>query len=425
MNSNKNKTELVIIGGGFAGIRLIHDLKNTNFNLTLIDKNNYHTFQPLLYQVASGGLGADSIAYPFRRIFKKYKNFKFKLAEVIKINPEANEVITKQGDVKYDILVIANGSTSNYFGNKNIESAGMPMKSVTDALNIRSEILQNLEMAINISDIEEQKKLLNFVLVGGGATGVEMAGALAEFKNYIAPIDYPDLPKDLISITLVEGADALLSVMSKNASKKSFDYLKEMGVDIKLNAFVSDYNNDTLKLSNGDEIKSKTIIWSAGVKGAIIEGLANDSIVANRYIVDEYNKIKGLENIYAVGDVACMITDTTPKGHPMVAGVAVQQADNLARNLLNENRKVKFSYFNKGVMATIGKNKAVVDLSFIKFQGVFAWFIWMFVHLMLLVGFRNRVVVFFDWAWNYITYERSFRLIIRPYKKYSCRECAK
>ena len=414
---NSDKKRIVVIGGGFGGIKLIQALRNTGYEIVLVDKNNYHTFQPLLYQVASTGLGADSIGYPFRRIFRNYKKFKYCFSEVLQIIPESNEIITQTEKINYDILVIATGSSANFFNNKNIEREAMPLKTITDALNLRSFILQNFESASKLKDVDEIKRCLNFVIVGGGPTGVELAGALADFKKYIVPKDYPEINPELIKINLLEGLGVLLNGMSEVSSKKTFDYLKSMGVNVMLNTLVSDYDGSEVKLNNGKIIKTKSFIWSAGVKGALIEGIKNESVTGGRYIVDEFNKIKDYENIYAIGDVALMMNSEFPKGHAMVATVAVQQAENLANNLIAKNELIKFKYNNKGSMATVGRNKAVVDLPKFKFQGFFAWLFWIFVHVMLLVGFRNRFVVFFDWFWSYVSYSNSFGLIIRPFRK--------
>lgn len=412
---------VVIIGGGFAGISLIKSLKNCELQVVLIDKNNYHTFQPLLYQVATGGLEPDSIAFPLRKVIKDIPNFYFRLAEVLKIDSLKCEVETTIGNLKYDYLVIATGSNTNFFGNKNIEKFSMSMKDVPQSLNLRSLILENFEDALLTSNFEERNSLMNFVIVGGGPTGVELAGALAEMKKAILPKDYPDLDIRQMQINIVQGADRLLKTMSLKASEKSEDFLIDLGVNIWKNVHVLDYDGKIVKTSTDLTFSASTVIWAAGVNGAKVDGLESDCIVerAERFKVNEYNLVKGYENIFAIGDVACMELLTLPLGHPMMAQPAIQQGKHLATNIIAKitNKPMKpFKYKDKGSMATIGRNKAVVDLKNWKFQGVFAWFVWMFVHLFSLIGFRNKAVVFFNWVYNYIRFDRETRLIIRPYK---------
>lgn len=421
-SGSQQKSELkhlVVVGGGFGGIELIKRLNKKPFRITLIDKNNYHTFQPLLYQVASGGLGADSIGYPFRLIFRGHKNFKFVMAEVHKIDSEAKVIETSAGAINYDYLVIASGSKSNYFGNESITKNSMPLKSIPDALNLRSDLLQKFEDASLISDAKERKRLLTFVIVGGGPTGVETAGALAEFKKFVVPHDYPELNVSDVSVILIEASDRLLNGMSDNAGDKAKSYLKDLGVDLRLSAIVKGYDGQSIMLENEPDIESKTLVWSAGVQGQIVEGLSEVSVQRSRYQTDEYLRVKGVKDVFAIGDVAKVDSGIYPKGHPMVAPVAVQQAGLLAKNLLSivgsKSALLPFVYKDKGSMATVGRNKAVVDLSFWKFGGFFAWLVWMFLHLMLLVGFRNRVVVFVDWMWSYFSYERALRLIVRKF----------
>jgi NADH dehydrogenase len=418
MNQTEKRPEIVVIGGGFAGIELIKSLRNAPVNLTLIDKHNYHTFQPLLYQVASGGLGADSIGYPFRLIFRNQKNFRFRMAEVKSINTVKNCVETTIGAINYNYLVIATGSTTNYFGMNKIEQWSMPMKSIPDALDLRSDLLQEFEFAHNTKDIKERKRHMTFVVVGGGPTGVETAGALAEFKKYVLPHDYPELENNLMKVYLIEAGSRILAGMKEKSSIKAQKYLEKFGVEVLLNTAVKDYDGQTAFLNNDTEIPTSTVIWSAGVKGQLIEGIKKESIAGGRYKVDVYNRIEGYENIFSIGDVATMSTEENPRGHVMVAPVAVQQASNLAknfRNKLNGKALKPFKYNDRGAMATVGRNKAVVDLPSGSFGGFFAWLVWMFLHLMLLVGFRNRVVVFVDWMWNYFSYERALRLIVRAF----------
>lgn len=411
---------VVIIGGGFAGLNLAKKLAYKRFRVYVLDRNNYHTFQPLLYQVATGGLGSDAIAYPLRKIIGKLPNVAFRMANVTKIEPDKNKVITDVGDFNYDYLVIASGSNTNYFGNKTLEVQSLPLKSVPEALNIRSYILQEFEKALVNKDLSQKKRALNFVIVGGGPTGVELAGAMAEIRKNVIPKDYRELDAEHMTINLIEAGPRILAAMSEKSSKEAQEFLENLGVNILLNTAVTSYENDELSLSTGNKMETDTVIWSAGVKGQIINGFNEESLFKSRYLVNDFNQITGLNNVFAIGDVACIKSAEYPNGHPMVAPVAIQQADHLSKNLskIAANKSmIPFKYFDKGSMATIGRNKAVVDLPFLHFKGWFAWYVWMFVHLMMLVGFRNRFMVFMNWAWNYITYERAIRLIIRPYKR--------
>lgn len=419
------KKKIVIIGGGFGGIELAKKLKNKNVDVVILDKHNYHTFQPLLYQVATGGLEADSIAFPIRKIFKGQKNLKFRVTEVKKVIPEENRLETTIGECHYDYLVIATGSTSNFFGQTEISQNAMPMKSIPEALNLRSLILQNLEAAIIAKNPIEENELLNFVVVGGGPTGVETAGAIAELKKHVLKNDYPELDLNKVNIYLIEGSPELLGAMSVQAQQKSKQFLEELGVTVYTETRVQSYDGQTLSFVDGRKIGSATVIWSAGVKGVVLDGLNTAAVVrGNRLKVNEISLIDGYQNIFAIGDVAAMITEETPNGHPGVAPAAIQQGKLLAKNLINliENKPTEaFKYFDKGAMATVGRNRAVVDINKIRFQGIFAWFTWMFVHLMTLVGFRNKLVVFVNWVWSYFSYDRGTRLIIRrfkPYKEY-------
>ncbi|WP_298761115.1 NAD(P)/FAD-dependent oxidoreductase [uncultured Psychroserpens sp.] len=419
---NSKLPRVVIIGGGFAGVNLAKTLANKEVQVVLLDKHNYHTFQPLLYQVSSSGLEPDSIAYPLRKIIKKHKNSFFRLAEVKHIHAEKNEVETSIGVLSYNYLVIATGTKTNYFGNASIETNSMPMKSVPQALNIRSLILQNLEKAAIANTKEERNAFLNFVIVGGGPTGVELAGAIAELKNHILPRDYRDLDSKDMQIHLLEGANRVLPPMSEHASKKSETFLKSLGVDVHTNTFVKDYDGKTVITNSDLVLHTETLIWAAGVTGAPVFGLNASSLLerANRYKVNRFSQIEGYQNVFALGDIAFMTTENYPNGHPQVAQPAIQQGKLLGKNLIKliHNKELKpFTYNDKGSMATIGRNKAVVDLKHFKFGGFFAWFIWMFIHLMSLVGFRNRVIVFFNWTYNYINFDKAARLIIRPFKK--------
>ena len=412
---------VVIIGGGFAGLAAAKGLEKQELQVVLIDKHNYHTFQPLLYQVATGGLEPDSIAFPLRKRFNDVDNFYFRLAEVVKIHPEQNSLETSIGNLDYDELIIATGSTTNFFGNTNIQKNTMEMKSVPQSLNIRSLILENFEEALLTDNIDERNALMNFVIVGGGPTGVELAGALAEMKKAILPKDYPDLDIRQMQINLIQSSGCLLKGMSTEASEKAEDFLISLGVNVWKNLRVLDYDGKLVTTNGEDHFKAETVIWAAGVKGEVVDGLPATCVIerAARIKVNEYNQVESYSNIYAIGDVACMSSKENPYGHPMMAQPAIQQGKLVAKNILaklvNKQQKA-FLYDNKGAMATIGRNKAVVDLPKWKFQGVFAWFVWMFVHLFSLIGFRNKAVVFLNWVYNYIRFDRETRLIIRPYK---------
>ena len=423
----KDRPVIVIIGGGFGGIELIKRLHNKPVDIMLVDKNNYHTFQPLLYQVASCGLASISITSPFRRIFNGYKNFRFRMAEVTRVEPESKKVITNIGEIPYDILVIATGCKSNFFGNENLQKHSLSLKTVTDSLTIRSTMLREFEEAITRLQTEEKKILLNFIIVGAGATGVEIAGSMAEFKRHIVPLDYPELDPGLMNIHLIESTDRVLHMMSEVSSEKANEYLTSMGVKVWLNTRVKDYDGLNVTLTDGTVLRSIVLIWSAGVKGALVDGLKKDSIHKDtRYLVNEYNQVFGYDNIYALGDVAAMISDQWPEGHPLLALPAIQQGRLLAKNLLRikaDKPQKPFVYNDLGIMSTIGRNKAVAEIPFGRFHGFIAWFIWMAVHLVRLIGFRNRLVTLLDWIWNYFTYEYSFRIIMQPFKKVSCRDC--
>ncbi|MBO0592526.1 NAD(P)/FAD-dependent oxidoreductase [Cellulophaga sp. E16_2] len=413
---------IIIIGGGFAGISLAKELSKKEVQVLLLDKNNYHTFQPLLYQVSTGGLEPDSIAYPIRKVLKDYPNFFFRLANVEEVNPSKKELITNIGAINYDYLVMATGSETNFFGNKEIEKNGMVMKSIPESLNLRSLILENFEQALLTDDLHLRDALMNFVIVGGGPTGVELAGALAEIKKGILPKDYPDLDTRRVQINLVQSGDRILKEMSEKASKKAEDFLEELGVQVWKNTRVKSYDGKLVTTQTDLSFEAATLVWAAGVKGAAIKGLDAEELLmrGNRIKVNEFNQVIGHENIFAVGDVAGMELPDYPSGHPMMAQPAMQQGKNLGKNLtyLLGNKPLKpFIYNDKGSMATIGRNKAVVDLDAYKFQGIFAWFVWMFVHLFFLIGFRNRMIVFINWVYNYVRFDREARLIIRPYKR--------
>ena len=415
---------IVIVGGGFAGIALSKKLRNKDIQVVLIDKHNYHTFQPLLYQVATGGLEAGSSAYPIRKVVQEYKDFYFRLTSVKEIDAKNQNIITEIGDLHYDYLVIAMGSKTNYFGNKEIERNSMSMKTIPQSLNIRSLILENFEQAVLTKDQADRNTLINFVLVGGGPTGVELAGALAEMKKAILQKDYPDLDIDKMQINLIQSGDRILNTMSEKSSKDAEKFLTDLGVKIWKNVRVTNYDGRTITTNSDVTFDSSTVIWTAGVQGAKIGGLDAKSFVANtdRIRVNQYNQVVGYENIFAIGDICLMETEKYPQGHPMMAQPAIQQGKLLGENLLNllqRKQMTAFEYNDKGSMATIGRNLAVVDLPNYHFSGIFAWFVWMFVHLFSLIGFKNKAVVFLNWVYNYIRFDREGRLIIRPFKKKS------
>jgi NADH dehydrogenase len=413
---------IVIIGGGFGGVSLAKKLSKKEVQVVLLDKNNYHTFQPLLYQVSTGGLEPDSIAYPLRKVLIGFDNYYFRLAEVDNVDLLKKKINTNIGDLSYDYLVVATGSETNFFGNKEIEKNVMSMKSVPQSLNLRSLILENFEQALLTDDYHERDALMNFVIVGGGPTGVELSGALAEIKKGILPKDYPDLDTRRAQINIVQGDDCLLPGFSTQASKKAEDFLEELGVQVWKGVRVTGYNGKTVTTKTDLVFETATVVWAAGVKGAGIKGLDAEDILAdgNRIRVNEFNQVIGYPEIFAIGDIACMETVDYPRGHPMVAQPAIQQGRLLGENLVKflEHKPMKpFKYNDKGSMATIGRNKAVCDIKGYRFQGVFAWFVWMFVHLFFLIGFRNRMVVFINWVYNYIRFDREARLIIRPFKR--------
>lgn len=412
---------VVIIGCGFGGLQLAKSLKDAPVQVVLLDKNNYHTFQPLLYQVATAGLEADSIAYPIRKIFKGQSNFHFRWGEVLQIIPTENKVLTSIGELKYDYLVIATGSTTNFFGNSDFEKYAMPMKSVTESLNLRSLILQNFEKALLTEDVHEQEALMTFVIVGGGPTGVELAGAISELKRHVLPNDYPELDFRKMRVILVENGGEVLQAMNESNRLSAKQYLEELGCEVWLNTGLAKYDGNIAETKSGKQLRTLNLIWTAGIKGVVPAGIALESINARgRILVNDYCVVKGTTNLFAIGDVACMVSDQYPAGHPQVAPVAIQQgqlvAKNIIRTLKNELPK-PFSYFDKGNMATVGRNRAVVEIKKFHFGGILGWLAWMALHLMLLVGFRNRVVVFVNWLWSYLSYDRNIRLIIRPFER--------
>jgi NADH dehydrogenase len=410
------KQKIIVIGGGFAGVQLIKNLDEKLFDILLIDKINHHQFQPLFYQVAASQLEPASISFPLRNIFKYKKNLQIRLAELLSVNAFENKIDTSIGSFNYDVLVIAVGCTTNFFGNEVIKQNSFTLKTTNDAIAIRNHILQTFE---NIISAEENDKeaLLNLTIVGAGPTGVELAGAFAEIKNNILPKDYPGINFTQFNINLIEGSKDTLNSMSDLAKSTSRKYLEEMGVHIMSETFVKNYDGNTIELSNGNSLKSKTVIWAAGVIGNAVNGLdSNVKKQGNRIAVNRINLVEGTQNIYAIGDIALMETPKYPKGHPQLANVAINQAKNLAKNLksIQNNTSAKeFEYTDLGSMATIGRNKAVVDLPFYRFKGYFAWLIWMFLHLMLILSVRNKLIIFINWVWAYFTKDTSLRLILK------------
>lgn len=415
-----NLPRVIIIGGGFGGINLAESLKNAPVQVVMFDKHNYHTFQPLLYQVATGGLEPDSIAFPLRKMFKRRPNFFFRMAEVLKVNPENKTVETSIGEINYDFLVVATGSKTNFFGNEGVARNARGMKNIPEALDLRSQILQNFERAVLTTDIDERVALMNFVVVGAGPTGVETAGALAELKRHILPKDYPELDLRQMQIHLIEAGEKLLPGMSEVSSENARKALTKMGVHLWLNTRVEDYNGAEVKTNGPTSLLARTVIWSAGVVGNTIAGLEENLGRGRRMEVDQFNRLRGIPGVYAIGDIASMSTEAFPEGHPGVAQVAIQQGKNLAKNIKNTlfgKSLVPFKYFDKGSMATIGRNRAVAETGKFRFKGLLAWLMWMVVHLLYLAGFRNKLVVFINWFWSYLTYDKGNRLIIRPFKR--------
>lgn len=413
------KEKVVIVGAGFAGLRLAQDLINhPNYEVYLIDKQNYHQFQPLMYQVATARLEPASISFPLRKVFQKAKNVRIRITEVSEINFEDQFVSTPIGNFDYQHLVIAIGCTTNYFGNKNLQNFAYPMKTIPEAIQLRNRILQTFENALNITDQDKLQTLLNFVIVGGGPTGVELAGALAEMKQHILPKDYPDKDFSKLKIYLLEGSPNTLSPMSEGSQKMSQQYLEELGVSVVTNTFVKDYDGTVVTLNTGKTINSKNVIWAAGVTGNVIKGFPETSITrGNRLIVNRQNEVEGLKNVYALGDISYMETPNHPKGHAQVASVALQQASLLAENFsrIIKNKPLKdYEYTDKGSMATIGKRKAVVDLPKFSFQGRLAWFTWMFIHLMLILSIKNKLLIFMNWMISYFNNDSTLRIIMKP-----------
>lgn len=413
--------KVVIIGGGFAGLKLARTLSNKpNIEVLLIDKFNYHQFQPLFYQVATAALDASNISFPLRKVFQGSKNIRFRLAELQQINSANNTITTDIGEFHYDVLVIATGADTNWFGNDKLKAAAFPMKSTTEALQLRHRLIENFELAVTTTDAAERESFMTIVVVGGGPTGVEVSGALAELRNHTLCKDYPELDFSQMKIYLLEGTGKTLGMMSEKSSRKSQAYLENMGIHVKLNSIMKEYDGDTVTLQDGTQIKARTVIWAAGVRGNVPNGIDPSLVVrGNRIKVDRYNKVIGTQNIYAIGDIAYMETPLYPKGHPQLANVAINQGKNLGKNLIKLTRSEgvldEYEYKDKGSMATIGRHKGVVDVPKPKlhFGGFLGWMVWMGLHLFLILGVKNRIQVFINWVYNYFTWDQSLRLLIR------------
>lgn len=421
INIQRNqKKRVVIVGGGLGGLRLAEDLYGSGMQVVLIDKNNFHQFPPLIYQIASAGIDPSSISFPFRQIFRKRKDFYFRMAEARMVDTEKKILQTSIGKIDYDYLVLAAGATTNFFGNKNIEEWAIPMKTVPEAMGLRNALLSNFERALTCATEEERQELLNVVIVGGGATGVEIAGALSEMKRYVIPYDYPDMDSSLMHIYLIEAGDRLLAGMSQDSSKKAYDFLKRMGVDIQFGKMVTDYRDHKVIMKDGTEIPTRTFLWVSGIRANAMPGISEDHLGRGfRFKVDQFNRIPGLNDVFAIGDQCLQTTDPAyPNGHPQVAQVAIQQAKNLAKNIkrINEghaddNSLTPFKYNNLGSMATIGRNKAVVEIGKFHSQGFFAWILWLVVHLRSILGVKNKMMVLLNWLWKYVSYNDSIRMI--------------
>ena len=413
---------VVIVGCGFGGLTIAKLLKNSQFQVIIVDKHNYHQFPPLFYQVASAGLEASSILFPLRKIFQHYRNFHIRKAEVNGIIPEHNLLLTTAGELRYDFLVLAHGATNSFFGSDDMKRCSNPMKTIAEVLDLRNTLLMNFEKALTANDEYEREKLLNIVIIGGGPSGVEIAGAIAEMDRYVLRKDYPDLYDKGANIYLLEGADRLLNTMTQKSSAKAREFLERHNVRVLTNTLATGCTGEEVFLSTGEKIKAGIIIWTAGIKGNLIQGLKDECYQKNnRLVTDRQCRVKGYENIFAIGDIALMTEEKYPKGHPQVAPVAIQQAKFLADHLKRiqwGKPLTEFRYRDKGTMATIGRNLAVVELPGFRFHGFFGWLVWMFIHLMSIVGVKNRLTIFISWAWNYFTYDQSTRLILRP-KGYS------
>ena len=432
MSFNIAKTKakrVVIVGGGFGGLKLANALRNSGMQVVLVDKNNYHQFPPLIYQVASSGLEPSSISFPFRKIFKKRKNFYFRMAEARSIFPEKKILQTSIGKVEYDYLVFAAGTTTNFFGNKHLEDEAMPMKTLSEAMGLRNALLSNLERSITCATEQERNELQNIVIVGGGATGVEIAGVLSEMKKYVLPADYPDMDSSQLNIFLIEAGGRLLSGMSPKSSEAAEQFLRNMGVNVCLHKKVIDYRDHKVILEDGMEIPTRTFIWVSGVKASPIDNLPSECIGrGGRLKVDAYNRVEGMEDVFAIGDQCIMTADKDyPNGHPQLAQVAIQQGKLLAENLKRREKKKKkdmkhFNYINLGSMDTVGRNRAVAEFKKVKTQGWIAWILWLVVHLRSILGVRNRISVMLNWMYNYFTYDQSLRIIVYARKAKEVKE---
>ncbi|GAB6949028.1 NAD(P)/FAD-dependent oxidoreductase [Hoylesella timonensis 4401737 = DSM 22865 = JCM 15640] len=420
INIQRNqKKRVVIVGGGLGGLRLAEDLYGSGMQVVLIDKNNFHQFPPLIYQIASAGIDPSSISFPFRQIFRKRKDFYFRMAEARMVDTEKKILQTSIGKIDYDYLVLAAGATTNFFGNKNIEEWAIPMKTVPEAMGLRNALLSNLERALTCATEEERQELLNVVIVGGGATGVEIAGALAEMRRYVIPYDYPDMDSSLMHIYLIEAGDRLLAGLSQESSQKAYEFLKSMGVDIQFGKMVTDYRDHKVIMKDGTEIPTRTFLWVSGIRANAMPGIDESHMGRGfRFKVDEFNCIQGVEDVFVIGDQCLQTSDAAyPNGHPQVAQVAIQQAKNLAKNLklivkgADSSELTEFSYKNLGSMATIGRNKAVVEIGKFRSQGFFAWVLWLVVHLRSILGVKNKVMVLLNWLWKYVSYNDSIRMI--------------
>lgn len=420
INIQRNqKKRVVIVGGGLGGLRLAEDLYGSGMQVVLIDKNNFHQFPPLIYQIASAGIDPSSISFPFRQIFRKRKDFYFRMAEARMVDTEKKILQTSIGKIDYDYLVLAAGATTNFFGNKNIEEWAIPMKTVPEAMGLRNALLSNFERALTCATEEERQELLNVVIVGGGATGVEIAGALAEMRRYVIPYDYPDMDSSLMHIYLIEAGDRLLAGLSQESSQKAYEFLKSMGVDIQFGKMVTDYRDHKVVMKDGTEIPTRTFLWVSGIRANAMPGIDESHLGRGfRFKVDELNRIQGVEDVFAIGDQCLQTSDAAyPNGHPQVAQVAIQQAKNLAKNLklinqgADSSELTAFRYNNLGSMATIGRNKAVVEIGKFRSQGFFAWVLWLVVHLRSILGVKNKMMVLLNWLWKYVSYNDSIRMI--------------
>lgn len=417
MQNEQTKPKLVVIGGGFAGLNFVKKIDRKRWDVTLVDRNNYHSFPPLFYQVASSGLDPASISFPLRyEMRSRAKGARFNMGDVSKIDTVNKKVYTQFETIPYDKLVIAAGTTNNFYGIANLEKTVYTLKSAAESIRCRNDILDRLERAAITDDVEEKRRLLTFTIIGGGPTGVEVAGALGEMKRYVLNREYPGIEKDDVTVTIIEGSDRLLRTMSEKASKAALRYMSDLFVNVKLGKTMESYCDNVIRFTDGEEVYSEMVIWTAGITGVPFEfeGKQPEKAPGNRFVVDEYNRVAGLEDVYAVGDISIHVDETYPRGCPQLAQVAIQQAVNLAANLNKESRNKPFRYKDKGTMATVGRNRAVCDLKHFHLYGWLAWFIWMAVHLMSLLGMRNKISVLLSWTWSYFTYSSGARLLLHP-----------